>query len=255
MAKAFFVDTSRCTACRGCQVACKEWHDLPATKTKQRGTHQNPPDLNPFTYKLVRFSEHRINGKVEWLFFPDQCRHCVAPPCKDVADSMLPGAVVHEEDSGAVLYTNLCKLLSAEQSKEIVEACPYNIPRYNSGTGMLTKCDMCIDRQLAGLVPVCVKTCPTGTMNFGERKDMLALAKKSLERVKKDFPDARLVDTDDVSVIYLVMQKPDMYYEYVTADASSAAPLLPGNDARENGGTTRKEFLANLVSPLRRVLG
>ena len=87
MPKAFLIDTTRCTACRGCQVACKEWHDLPANSTKQRGSHQNPPDLNPRNLKIVRFHEHLdARGNVVWNFFPDQCRHCLTPICKDVAD-------------------------------------------------------------------------------------------------------------------------------------------------------------------------
>ena len=171
-------------------------------------------------------------------------------PARTWPTVFLSGAVVQEEETGAVLYTNLCKLLTSEQCQEVVEACPYNIPRYNTGTGMLTKCDMCIDRQMAGMVPVCVKTCPTGTMNFGERDDMLALARKTLDKVKKDHPDAMIVDSGEVNVIYLVTQKPDMYYKYVMADASAAAPFPPSRN-----GVTRKEFLANLASPVRRVLG
>ena len=54
MPKAFFIDTTRCTACRGCQIACKEWNELKPNSTLQQGTHQNPPDLNPNNYKLVR---------------------------------------------------------------------------------------------------------------------------------------------------------------------------------------------------------
>ena len=244
MSKAFFVDTSRCTACRGCQVACKEWHGLPAVKTKQRGSHQNPPDLNPFNYKLVRFSEHRINGKVEWYFFPDQCRHCDVPPCKDIADSYVTGAVIKDEDTGAVIFTDQTKRLAADECLEMTEACPYNIPRRNTGTGMMTKCDMCIDRQQAGLIPMCVKTCPTGTMNFGEREEMVALAEKALERVKKDYPNAQVIDAEEVNVIYLVQDKPELYYEYVTADASGVGK-----------GVTRKEFLANLAKPAKRIFG
>ena len=70
MPKAFFIDTSRCTACRGCQIACKEWNELPANPTKQRGSHQNPPDLNPNNYKLVRFSEHLENTDHPLELFP-----------------------------------------------------------------------------------------------------------------------------------------------------------------------------------------
>ena len=52
--KSIIVDTSRCTGCRGCQVACKQWNGLPASPTTQTGTYQNPPDFNGCTYKVVR---------------------------------------------------------------------------------------------------------------------------------------------------------------------------------------------------------
>ena len=74
MSNAFFIDTTRCTGCRGCQVACKQWHDLPAEKTENRGTFENPPDLSFSTYKLVRMRETETDGKLKWLFFPEQCR-------------------------------------------------------------------------------------------------------------------------------------------------------------------------------------
>ena len=55
--KSFFIDTTKCTGCRGCQAACKQWNQNPATKTRQQGSYQNPPDLSTATFKLVRFSE------------------------------------------------------------------------------------------------------------------------------------------------------------------------------------------------------
>lgn len=69
MSKSFLVDTTLCTACRGCQVACKQWHDLPAEKTVNRGSYQNPADLSFDTYKLVRMREEVIDGRLRWLFF------------------------------------------------------------------------------------------------------------------------------------------------------------------------------------------
>ncbi len=57
MAKAFLIDTTVCTGCRGCQIACKQWHDLPAEETKNVGSYQNPQDLSFDTYKLVRMRE------------------------------------------------------------------------------------------------------------------------------------------------------------------------------------------------------
>ena len=132
MPKAFLVDTTRCTACRGCQLACKEWHDLPANETKQRGSHQNPPDLNPNNYKIVRFHEHLDKqGNVVWNFFPDQCRHCVTPICVDVADMAVPGAMIKDPKTGAVLVTDKIKKLSEQDMADVIHACPYNIPRYD----------------------------------------------------------------------------------------------------------------------------
>ena len=57
MAKAFFVDLTRCTGCRGCQIACKQWKNLPAEETTNRGGHTNPPDLSSVTYKTVHMRE------------------------------------------------------------------------------------------------------------------------------------------------------------------------------------------------------
>ena len=217
MPKSFLIDTSRCTACRGCQMACKDWHNLPAIETKQTGTHQNPPDLNPCNLKIVRFSEHRTEeGKVAWNFFPDQCRHCLAPNCKDVADRVVPGAIIQDTATGAVLFTEKCKQLSAEDAAAVIDSCPYNIPRRNEADGMLTKCDMCIDRVSEGLLPMCVKSCPTGTMLFGERNEILNEAKRRLGKLKKTFPKAYIADPKDVNVIYLLTEEKEYYYEYAS---------------------------------------
>ena len=240
MPKTIFVDTSRCTACRGCQIACKEWHELPANKTTQYkwGSHQNPQDLNPNNYKLVRFSEHMDNGVIRWNFFPDQCRHCELAPCKEMGDLYIEGAIVRDEETGAVLYTEKTKDFSAEEFEEIREACPYNIPRRNDATGLLTKCTMCNDRIHNGMPPACVKVCPTGTMNFGERSDMLKLAESRLAILKETYPEARLADPDEVNVIYLLIDKPENYHEFAVAQA-------------DLGPMSKKQFLATLARPFK----
>ncbi|MBN1842990.1 MAG: formate dehydrogenase [Deltaproteobacteria bacterium] len=213
--KSFFIDTTICTACRGCQVACKQWHDLPAEKTKNRGTHQNPADLSFVTYKLVRFNEVVVGGKLQWLFFPDQCRHCIEAPCEMTADD--PTAIFKDPATGAVVYTANTKNLD---SQAIIDSCPYNVPRA-AKDGTLAKCDMCLDRVENGLLPACVKTCPTGAMNFGDRDEMLALAKKRLAVVKKKYPKAKLLDPDDVRVIYLVTEEPNLYHKFAVASSSA----------------------------------
>lgn len=82
MSKGFFIDTTRCVACKACQVACKQWNNLQAEETTNNGTYQNPPDLSFSTFKLVRMNEVILKEKIKWLYFPDQCRHCLVPPCQ-----------------------------------------------------------------------------------------------------------------------------------------------------------------------------
>jgi formate dehydrogenase iron-sulfur subunit len=236
MSKSFFVDTTVCTACRGCQVACKQWHDLPAEQTQNRGSYQNPEDLSFDTYKLVRMSEQVIDGQMQWLFFPDQCRHCLEPPCQDIADDA--SAIFTDRATGAVLYTANTKGLDIS---EIIESCPYNVPRA-SKDGTLAKCDMCIDRVHNGLDPACVKTCPTGAMNFGTRGGMLSLAENRLKAIQKKFPYASLLDPGDVRVIFLVAFDPDAYHESAVASHGIS-------------GMTRHAALKRMLRPLTQIAG
>jgi formate dehydrogenase iron-sulfur subunit len=232
--KSFFIDTSLCMACKGCQVACKQWHDLPAEKTVNNGTHQNPEDLSFVTYKLVRFNETVVDGKLKWLFFPDQCRHCLEPPCEMTAED--PKAIFRDPATGAVLFTANSKDLDTQ---EVIEACPYNVPRA-ARDGTLAKCDMCNDRVRNGLLPACVKTCPTGAMNFGDREEMLGIAKRRLVMVNKIHPKAKLLDPDDVRVIYLVTEDPMLYHSFAVA-SNSAFDI------------SRKVALNKLLRPLARL--
>ncbi len=235
MTKSIFVDTTLCTACRGCQVACKQWHDLPAEKTKNMGSHQNPQDLSFFTYKLVRMREEIIDNKLQWLFFPDQCRHCVDAPC--LATAFNEDAIYQDPATGAILYTKETKKLTAD---DIIGSCPYNIPR-KAEDGTLAKCDMCNDRVHNGLKPACVNTCPTGAMNFGDREEMLALAKSRLDVVKAKFPKAVLLNPDEVNVIYLVAFDPKYYSEYAVASSG-------------RGGLSRSVALRKMMGPLAKMM-
>ena len=215
--KAFFIDTTVCTACRGCQVACKQWNQLPATKTKNWGSYQNPEDLSFYTYKLVRFQEHLgPDNKPMWYFFPDQCRHCVEPPCQEAAEDDAPGGIVIDSACGAVLYNDKLKKAKAA---DVIEACPFNIPRAQKGTGLMAKCTMCVDRVTNGLLPACVKTCPTGAMNFGDRDKMAALAKMRMGEVKSKYPKASVTGLEDLRVFYLLADEGKKYHDYARIDS------------------------------------
>ena len=211
MSKGFFIDTTRCIACKACQVACKQWNNLPAEKTRNLGNYQNPPDFSYTTYKLVRINEEIIGTKLRWLFFPDQCRHCLTPPCLLWAQNT--DAIYQDKDTGAVVYTSETRNLKA---KEIIGVCPYDVPRSDEN-GMLAKCTMCNDRVKQGMEPACVKTCPTDCLNFGDLAEMQEMANERLEKLNSTYPDARLLDPDDVRVIFLTAFAPENYHQYATA--------------------------------------
>ena len=238
--KSFFVDLTLCTACRGCQVACKQWKDLPAEQTRNVGSHQNPQDLSAHTLKLVRFKEVRDQkGKLRWNFFPEQCRHCIEPPCKYMLNMYKSNAVTHDPVTGAVVY-NASVRLSKSVDLAPDQFCPYNVPRKNEETGQWTKCDMCIDRIQQGLKPACATACPTGTMNFGDRDAMLEMAKRRLEEVKKTHPGAFLADPEDVRVIYLCQSDADDYASHVVAQAGHKQAIFAQIRPAEQ---TRRQFL------------
>jgi len=236
--KSFFIDTSKCTACRGCQVACKQWNMNPGTKTFQRGSHQNPEDLSFSTFKLVRFNEIEEEGTPKWYFFPDQCRHCMEPPCQSTAESLGSKAITRDDETGAVLYSPKVKVKAAD-FKTIRESCPYDIPRWDVKTGILAKCTMCIDRIKEGLLPACVKTCPTGVMKFGERNAIVDMAEKRLAEVQSRYKEAMLANAGDVRAIYLLVDDPERYHKFAVADNTI--------------GITRKVALRRLFQPLSRL--
>jgi formate dehydrogenase iron-sulfur subunit len=238
--KSFLIDTTRCTACRGCQVACKQWNQNPASETRQWGSHQNPPDLDFNTFKLVRFNETDQPEGLKYLFFPDQCRHCLEPPCKFMSDMEVEGAIIIDQETGAVLFTE--KTAQIQDFDGVRVACPYDIPRRDEKSGLMSKCTMCIDRVTNGLKPACVQICPTGAMNFGDREDMLKLADARLAEVRKQSPNARLVDRDELNVVVLIDSDPAAYHDFLMAGAK---PLRK---------TTRQELFAGVTRSIRNVI-
>jgi len=140
----------------------------------------------------VRFSDATDpRGEPDWHFFPDQCRHCLYPLCKEAADRKAKGAILHDARTRAVLFNPSVKV-SPEDFKEIREICPFDIP------GMTRRPVACQMHDVLrpvgeGMLPACVKTCPTGTMNFGDREAILKMAQNRLDEVKKVHRRASLI--------------------------------------------------------------
>ncbi len=195
--KGFLVDTARCIGCRSCQVACKQWNKLDADKTKNMGTFENPRDLTPALYNRIRFVENETSGSVTWQFINERCMQCGDAGCMKVCPS--PGALYRTKD-GIVAYDKE-KCISC---KYCVSACPFGIPRYDSDN-KVSKCNLCLSRIEGGMVPACAKACPTETLKFGKRSELIAkaqAAKKKLYGVD---------DLNGLGVVYALEGPPEQY--------------------------------------------
>ncbi len=204
--KMVFVDTSKCTGCKACSVACKAWNDLPAKKTQLVTSYQAQKDYEYDTWTYISFHEKYLDGKMEWLMFKHQCYHCADPACMKAC----PSEAIYKTDSG---YTII------DQEKCIgcgycVENCPWSVPRTNKEINKTFKCTGCIDRVENGIEPACVATCQPGALHYGEKADMQAFAKERLAEVIKTHPKAQLYGDDimgGTTYLYLILDKPEVY--------------------------------------------
>jgi formate dehydrogenase iron-sulfur subunit len=202
---AIFIDIDKCTACRACQVACKNWNQLKGEQTENRGTHENPPDLSANTWNRIKFVEaNSPGGKAAWAFFSTRCRHCDEPGCMYAAQKTSADAIV-QDPTGAVLFTPKTKDLSVD---DIRPECPYDIPRKDEASGQLVKCTLCVGRITNGLTPACVKACSTGALSFGPKDKMLDQAKKRIAVLGKD---ANLYPGEAFSTLWALPEKPAYY--------------------------------------------
>lgn len=203
-------DVSRCSACRACMVACKQWHNLPADfSTPFEGQYQSHADLTSKTINLIKMNE-RIDGdgKFHWDFIKFQCMHCANPACakgcpKEAIAQLESGAVVVDEDK--CVGCGYCTI-----------NCPFNVPRVDPDRNKSTKCDLCFDRIEQGMVPACAKTCTAQAIEFGTKEEMKELAHKRLEAVKQSFPNAMLYGVEPNGVggthmMYILTEKPEVY--------------------------------------------
>ncbi len=202
MPKARLIDVSKCIACRACQIACKQWNELPAEHTTQRGTYENPPELSGSTWIKVEFRER----PGEWLFRAHTCMHCTDASCEKVCPT---GAISHQGET-VVIDQKWCIGCGY-----CVQACPFGVPHKDEEEGTARKCRFCSDRVTNGLEPACAKTCPTGTIQFGERADLLAAARMRVQTLNADgSPNATLYGEDEMGglhTIYVLTDRPSVF--------------------------------------------
>ena len=221
--KAILFDATRCTACRGCQVACKQWNEndenIPteenAIKIVNRGSYENPPDLPPQTWIKMRFTEVETNGKVRWLFTRQACMHCTDAACVKVC----PNGSLYHDELGFVGYNKD----TCTGCGYCIDACPFEIPRSTrnliTGIAKADKCTLCttlgLNRINEGMEPACVKTCPPKALQYGDRNTLVAEGKKRVQTlVSKGYSHAYLYGENELNglhVLYVLDDMPEVY--------------------------------------------
>jgi len=218
------IDISKCIGCKACQVACQQWNELRDEVGGNVGVYDNPADLTGQSWTVMRFAEHvRADGEMQWLIRKDGCMHCADPGCLKACPA--PGAIVKYANGIVDFVSEHCVGCGY-----CVTGCPFDVPRLNKADGKAYKCTLCSDRVAVGLEPACVKTCPTGALQFGAKADMVARGtRRAADLKERGFQNAALYDPAGVGgthVMY-VLQHGDQPERYSGLPANpSISPLV-----------------------------
>ena len=233
--KAILYDATKCTACRGCQAACKQWNmndEGAGEKTVVTGSYENPPDLSPQTWLKMRFTEVESGGKVRWLFTRQACMHCTDAACVKVCPN---GSLYHNEFGTVSFNKDTCTGCGY-----CVEACPFEVPRSTrnllTGIAKMDKCTFCttqgLDRIAEGFEPACVKTCPPKALKYGDRTALVAEGKKRVQELQaKGWAKANLYGENELGglhVLYVLEDSPEVYK--LPADPQVSAATIAWKD-------------------------
>lgn len=222
MITAFLTDSTLCIGCKACEVACKEWNQIPADGFAFTGSsYDNTGALGHSTWRHVKFIEragaaeqpadggYRSNA-FRWDFSSDVCKHCRNAGCLEAC----PTGAIYRTDYGTVnINQDICN-----GCRYCISACPFGVVSFNHATGTATKCTFCNDRLHNGLGPACAKACPTQSITFGYRDELEVKAKQRVEELKKaGVSDAQLYGADQggalggLNAFFLLLGSPSKY--------------------------------------------
>ncbi len=199
---AFLTDSTLCIGCKACEVACKEWNDVPEDGFKWTGhSYDNTTALGHSTWRHVKFVEHAPEpGRggndpdlPSWSFSSDVCKHCENAGCLEACPT---GALCRTEFGGVYLQPDICNGCGY-----CIVSCPFGVVQRNPDDGRAFKCTFCYDRQKVGLKPACATACPTESIKFGEIEALRATAQERMHELhERGMKDATFYDASNTSV-------------------------------------------------------
>jgi formate dehydrogenase iron-sulfur subunit len=214
----FFTDTSVCIGCKACEVACKEWNQLPEREDEIGFLGQsldNTGELNGSTWRHVKFIDNvpdqtiaEGNGKA-FLLMSDVCKHCKHASCMDVCPT---GAILRTEFDTVFIQEDVCN-----GCRNCIAACPYDVIDIDEDKNVAQKCTLCYDRLQSGMEPACAKVCPTDSIQFGPLDELRKKAKRREKQLQaQGLKEANLYGADDdvyggLNAFFLLMDKPETY--------------------------------------------
>jgi formate dehydrogenase iron-sulfur subunit len=212
----FFTDTSVCIGCKACEVACKEWNELPEKDVAFLGDSlDNTGELNGSTWRHVKFIDNvpdetmgEGNGRA-FLIMSDVCKHCQHASCMDVCPT---GAIIRTEFDTVYIQEDVCN-----GCRNCIAACPYDVIAIDEDEKVAQKCTLCYDRLQGGMEPACAKACPTDSIQFGPLDELRETANKRVAQLHaQGIREANLYGADDevyggLNAFFLLMDKPEVY--------------------------------------------
>lgn len=162
MTVGFYHNSTICTECKSCQIACKDIHDLDAaTNLRKVSCYEGGAYPNPWVY-----------------FLSIACNHCESPAC--LANCPV-GAISKMDDGTVVIDEGLCI-----GCQTCLKSCPYGAPKFIKELGISKKCDGCLELRKEGKNPACVDSCLMRALEFGDIDDLRAA--HSTEKLTADLP-------------------------------------------------------------------
>ena len=220
-AKGFFTDTTVCIGCKACEVACKEWNQLPDDGLFFTGmSYDNTVDVGASTWRHVSFIERPVAlggqetglGDFSWLFMSDVCKHCRRAGCLEACPT---GAIVRTEFDSVYVQPDVCNGCGY-----CITGCPFGVIDRRDDDGRAWKCTLCYDRLEEGMTPACAKACPTESIIFGDLDELKTKARKRVEELhERGMEEAYLYGVDEINqpgtgglnAFFLLTDEPEVY--------------------------------------------